>query len=117
MIDGIYILEITFGAERVEGVAMVKGNSIKALDSNRIYVVEFSGQHKEACWRLIVFRYTEPAAGFTTSSSHQITCRENSEKRFLFAGEMTGFTKVEIYIRGEWIADLPKLTGYTLPVC
>jgi hypothetical protein len=38
MIDGIYSLEIIFGGEHVEGVAMVKGNSIKGLDSDRIYV-------------------------------------------------------------------------------
>jgi hypothetical protein len=58
MIDGIYNLEIKFGGEHVEGVAMVKGNSIKGLDSDRIYVVEFSGQHGESCWRFNASRYT-----------------------------------------------------------
>ncbi|MGA8657073.1 MAG: hypothetical protein WB586_13075 [Chthoniobacterales bacterium] len=101
MIDGIYNLEIKFGGEHVEGVAMVKGNSIKGLDSDRIYVVEFSGQHGESCWRFSASRYTGPATGLATSGSHQITCRQNSEKRFAFEGEMTGFTNLKIAIDGE----------------
>ncbi|MGA8659660.1 MAG: hypothetical protein WB586_26355 [Chthoniobacterales bacterium] len=92
---------------------MVKGNSIKGLDSNRFYVVEFSGQHGESCWRLSASRYTEPTAGLTTSGSHQITCRQNSEKLFAFEGEIIGFTNVKICIHGEWIADLPKLATGT----
>jgi hypothetical protein len=108
MIDGLYTLQITFGAEEVEGVAMVKGKFINGLDWNRIYVVQFSGQHRESCWHFSVSRYTEPAAGLTTSGSHQLTCLDNSDHRFVFAGEMTGFTSLQISIHGEWIADLPK---------
>ena len=77
MIDGIYNLEIKFGEEHVQGVAKVKGNSIKGLDSDRVYVVEFSGQHGKSCWRFSASRYTEPTTGLTTSGSHQITCRQN----------------------------------------
>lgn len=109
MIDGIYNLEIKFGEEHVQGVAKVKGNSIKGLDSDRVYVVEFSGQHGKSCWRFSASRYTEPTTGLTTAGSHQITCCQNSEKRFAFEGEMTGFTNVKVSIHGEWIADLPKL--------
>jgi hypothetical protein len=109
MIDGIYNLEIKFGEEHVQGVAKVKGNSIKGLDSDRVYVVEFSGQHGKSCWRFSASRYTEPTTGLTTARSHQITCCQNSEKRFAFEGEMTGFTNVKVSIHGEWIADLPKL--------
>lgn len=108
MIDGVYTLQITFGAEQAEGVAMVKGKFINGLDWNRIYVVQFSGQHRDSAWHFAVSRYTEPAAGLTTSSSHQLTCLENSDKRFVFAGEMTGFTSLQISIQGDWIADLPK---------
>jgi hypothetical protein len=57
MIDGIYNLEIKFGEEHVQGVAKVKGNSIKGLDSDRVYVVEFSGQHGKSCWRFSASRY------------------------------------------------------------
>ena len=108
MIDGIYTLQITFGPEQVEGVALVKGKFINGLDWNRIYVVQFSGQHRESCWQFSVSRYTGPAAGLTTSSSHQLTCLENSDNRFVFAGEITGFTNLQISIQGEWIADLSK---------
>lgn len=87
MIDGIYNLEIKFGEEHVQGVAKVKGNSIKGLDSDRVYVVEFSGQHGKSCWRFSASRYTEPTTGLTTAGSHQITCCQNSEKRFAFEGE------------------------------
>ena len=104
MIDGIYSLEVNFGGEHVGGVAMVKGNSIKGLDSDRIYVVEFSGRHAESCWRFNASRYTQPTVGLTMSGSHEITCRQNSEKRFAFEGEITGFTKVKISIHGGWIA-------------
>jgi hypothetical protein len=107
MIDGIYKLEIKFGAEHTQGIGLVKGNSIRGLDSDRIYVVEFSGHHAESCWHFSASRYTKPAAGLSTSGSQQITCRENSEKRFVFEGEMTGLTTLNISILGEWIADLP----------
>src|SRR6516165_1229159 len=107
MIDGIYSLEIKVGAEHTQGIGLVKGNSIKGLDPDRIYVVEFSGHHAESCWHFSASRYTKPAAGLTTSGFQQISCRENSEKRFVFEGEMTGFTTLNISIQGEWIADLP----------
>ena len=107
MIDGVYSLEIKFGAEHTQGIGLVKGNSMKGLDSDRIYVVEFSGHHAESCWHFSASRYTKPAAGLTTSGVQQIACLENSEKRFVFEGEMTGFTTLSIFIQGEWIADLP----------
>jgi len=114
MIDGIYSLEIIFGGEHVEGVAMVKGNSIKGLDSDRIYVAEFSGRHGETCWHFSVSRYTQPTAGLTTSGSHQLTCRQNSEKRFAFEGEITGFTNLKVFIHGDWIGELPNLATGTV---
>jgi hypothetical protein len=107
MIDGIYNLGIEVGAEHTQGIGMVKGNSIRGLDSDRIYVVEFSGHHAESCWHFSTSRYTKPAAGLSTSGAQQMTCRENSEKRFAFEGEITGFTTLNISIQGEWIADLP----------
>jgi hypothetical protein len=88
---------------------MVKGNVIRGLDSDRIYIVEFSGRHGESCWCFSASRYTQPTAGLTTSGSHQIACRQNSEKRFAFEGEITGFTNLKVSMHGEWIADLPKL--------
>jgi len=111
MIDGIYNLEIKFGAEDAQGICLVKGNSIRGLDSDRVYVVEFSGHHAESCWHFSASRYSKPTAGLSTSGSQQINCRENSEKRFAFEGEMTGFTTLNICIQGEWIADLPASRG------
>jgi hypothetical protein len=107
MIDGLYNLKIKFGEEHVDGVAMVKGNSIKGLDWDRIYVVEFSGRHGKSCWRFSAYRYTAPVVGLTTAGSQEIACRQNSEKRFAFEGEVTGFTNVSVSIHGGWIADLP----------
>ena len=113
MIDGVYSLEIKVGAEHTQGIGLVKGNSIKGLDSDRIYVVEFSGHHAESCWHFSVSRYTLPTAGLTTSGSHQLTCRQNSEKRFAFEGEITGFTNVKVFIHGDWMGELPKLATGT----
>jgi hypothetical protein len=48
------------------------------------------------------------------SSSHEIACRQNSEKRFAFVGEITGFTKVNISIHGGWIANFPELATGTV---
>lgn len=105
MRNGIYSFRITsYGTAK--GIAKVKGDVIRGLISNRVYVTERSAK---TVWRLRAYRYgyASETQGVSMRGNEAILDGDESEDRFALEGTWDGDTSAKVAIEGVWLHALP----------
>ena len=103
MRKGIYSFRITSYGRVAKGIAKVKGDVIRGLISNRVYVTE---RCAKTVWHLRAYRY-----GYA-SETQGVSMRGNEaildgDERFALEGTWDGDTSAKVAIEGVWLHALP----------